>query len=88
MNTRYIWKNRPAMIRRGARIYHAHATNRLDSDQFAVWFRRNFSRYAMAVWGRNVQPTNLARLEKAFWRDAEKYVITEIYGRSWEEYIS
>lgn len=63
-----VWKNRPAMIKRGVHMLEASWRNRCSNEDLARWYERYLPWYAIHRFGWNVKE-NRAAVQKKFWSD-------------------
>ena len=70
------WKDRAAMVTRGATMLAAHYKNRCEADDLDKWYRRTLSRYAAFDASPNItaqeQRKNRLSVVSRFWLDAER----------------
>lgn len=74
------WVNRREMLKRGARMLEAYHRGKIEYADLNLWYEKKQPRYVRFSWKWNGQPTNLLKMKKRFWNDAEKYMITHRYG--------
>lgn len=80
------WMKRSDMLKRGARMMEAYHRGKINENDLDRWFISRVSRYVRYSWKWNEQPTNLHRMKKRFWLDAEKHMIVHSYGWQLSEF--